>query len=263
MKIGGSLLRNGAPEEMLTDIATQAGSRQLVLVHGGGDLVTEVAQKLGKEQRFIVSPGGIRSRFTDKETSEIYTMVMSGMISKRLVAGLERQGVKAVSLSGLDGSLILARRKKQLVAVDERGRRMMIDGGYTGKVEHVNSDLVERLLAGGYVPLVSPVAISEEGDALNIDGDKAAASAAVALRADSIVFLTNVGGLMKDGALVEKLSAAEARDLLPTIGFGMQKKVMASIESVEGGVREAIICSGREKSPLTRGFEHSNCTVIS
>lgn len=263
VKVGGSLLKQGAPDHILDDLARQARSNQLILVHGGGDLVTDMAQRLGKEQRFIVSPEGIRSRFTDKETSEIYTMVMSGVISKNLTAALAMRGVGAVSLSGLDGSLLVARRKKKLITIDGRGRRMLIDGGYTGKVEKVNSELIEMLMAGGYLPLVSPVAISEEGESLNIDGDRAAASVALATRADAIVFLTKVGGLMNDGKLVERISAGEARTLLPSIGFGMQKKVIASAECVEGGVPEAIICSGAVENPVTMGLGHSNCTVIS
>ena len=263
VKLGGSILKDGNSDTIMEDLARQSGSNQLIVVHGGGDLVTDIAQRLGKEQKFIVSPEGIRSRFTDKETSEIYTMVMSGMISKRLAAALERRGVKAVSLAGVDGSLLLARRKKKLVTVDGRGRKILIDGGYTGKVEHVNSDLIERLLAGGYLPLISPVAISEEGEPLNIDGDRAAASVAVAVGARAIVFLTNVDGLMMDGKLVEKISAVQAGSFISSIGFGMQKKVMASIECIEGGVSEAIICSGLKANPVSMGLGHSNCTVIS
>jgi len=263
VKLGGSLMKDGVPDTIIDDLAGQAGSQQLILVHGGGDLVTDIAQKLGKEQRFIVSPDGIRSRFTDKETSEIYTMVMSGLISKRLAAALHRRGVRAVSLSGLDGSLLLAKRKKKLVSVDERGRRMLIDGGYTGKIEHVNSDLIERLLAGGYLPLISPVAVSEDGEALNIDGDRAAAGTAIAIGAKAIVFLTNVNGLMIDGSLVKRISVSRARGLLPSIGYGMQKKVMAGVECVEQGVPEAVICSGTVTNPVTKALNHSNCTVIS
>jgi len=263
VKVGGSLLNDGVPATILDDLAVQARSLQLILVHGGGDLVTEVAHRLGKEQRFIVSPSGIRSRYTDKETSEIYTMVMSGMISKRLVASLASRGTRAVSLSGLDGSLLVAKRKKKLIAVDERGRKVLVDGGYTGKVEQVNSGLIEMLLLGGYLPLISPVAMSEEGEALNVDGDRAAAGAAIATKADAIVFLTNVSGLLKDGKLVERASVADARAMLPSIGFGMQKKVMASLECIEGGVSEAIICSGLVEKPIARGLDHSNCTVIS
>ncbi len=263
VKIGGSLLVGGVPKAIVEDAAARAASDQLVLVHGGGGLVTDMAQKLGKEQRFITSPDGIRSRYTDRETAEIYTMVMSGLVSKRLVAALAEKGTRVVSLTGMDGALFQAARKKKLVAVDERGRRMLIDGGYTGRVRQVDSALLELLLVNGYLPLVSPVAISEECEPLNIDGDRAAASAAAALKADAIVFLTNVDGLMMDGKLVPTLSAAKAKALLPSIGPGMQKKVMASVECVEGGVAEAVICSGSTKGPIGAALRHDNCTVIS
>jgi len=263
VKIGGSLLTDAAPDSLLADVAKLAQSNELVLVHGGGELVTQIAQKMGKEQRFIVSPEGIRSRFTDRETVDIYTMVMSGLISKRLTSALAARGVRAVSLSGLDGSLMSGARKKRLVSMDERGRRVVVEGGYTGKVRGFNPDLIQRLHAGGYLPLISPVAIGEEGEPLNVDGDRAAASAALATKADAVVFLTNVRGLLADGQTVERLGIGEARSLLPSIGFGMQKKVMASIECVEGGVPEAIICSGVGPTPISSGLSHVGCTVIS
>jgi len=263
VKIGGSLLKGHPPDSILDDIAVRAAENRLILVHGGGDLVTSVAEKLGKKQTFIVSPNGVRSRFTDKDTAEIYTMVMSGMISARLTAGLAKRDVKAVSLSGLDGSLLVAKRKGKLVTVDGRGRRIMVEGGYTGKIESVNLELIERLLEGGYVPIISPVAISREGECLNVDGDRAASSTAIAVRADVLIFLTNVPGLMNGKRLVERASAVQARAILPSIGFGMQKKVLASAESVEGGVREAIICSGTVAEPIASGLNHQNCTVIS
>ncbi len=263
VKLGGSILKEGAPDALLDDIAVQSGRHQLILVHGGGDIVTEVARKLGKEQRFIVSPEGVRSRFTDKETAEIYTMVMSGMISARLTAGLAKRGVRAVSLSGMDGSLLLAKRKRKLVVVDERGRKVAIDGGYTGRVERVNSGLLLGLLGEGYLPVISPVAISEGGEPLNIDGDRAASSTAVAVEADAVAFLTNVQGVLDGGRLVERLTTSEARAILPSIGFGMQKKVLAAAESVEAGVREAIICSGTGRSPVGGAVRHLGCTVVS
>lgn len=263
VKVGGSLIKRAPPDAVLDDVARLARKNRLIMVHGGGDLVTSVAEKLGKKQMFIVSPSGVRSRFTDKETAEIYTMVMSGMVSARMTEGLAKRGVNAVSLSGLDGSLFVAKRKEKLVTIDGRGRKIMLDGGYTGKIEKVNSDLVERLLEGGYVPVISPIAMSKEGESLNVDGDRAASSTAIAIRANAVVFLTNVTGLMKGEELVERASVAQARALLPSIGFGMQKKLLASAESVEGGVREAIICSGAVVDPVTRGLNHQNCTVIS
>jgi [amino group carrier protein]-L-2-aminoadipate 6-kinase len=263
IKIGGSLMKEGVPAGMVEDIAALAPSHQIVLVHGGGEVVTQYATRLGKEQRFVVSPEGIRSRYTDRETAEIYLMIMSGLLAKRLVEALSRSGLKGVSLSGTDGGLLQGKRKSKLVIVDERGRKVAIEGGYTGKVQGVNSGLLDSLLEQGYVPIVSPVAIGEQGEPLNVDGDRAASSIAVGSRADSVLFTTNVDGLSLDDKLVSHLTPAEASAKLPKIGFGMQKKVMAAAEAVEGGVKEAIICSGTRTSPVTRALSHEACTVVS
>jgi acetylglutamate/LysW-gamma-L-alpha-aminoadipate kinase len=190
-------------------------------------------------------------------------MVMTGLLAKRLVLALSKAGAKGVSVSGLDATLMRAKRKSRLVVVDERGRKIAMDGGYTGKVQQVNAELLEALLADGYVPVVSPVAVSEEGDPLNVDGDRAASSVALGTKSDAIVFMTNVDGLQLDGAIVAHLTPSAASSRLQEIGFGMQKKIMAAVEAVEGGVREAVICSGMRNSPLTRALSHENCTVIS
>ncbi|HEV2225179.1 MAG TPA: [LysW]-aminoadipate/[LysW]-glutamate kinase [Nitrososphaerales archaeon] len=262
VKIGGSLMKDGIPEALIDDVASLSPTNQLILVHGGGDVVTEMATRLGKEQRFVVSPGGIKSRYTDKETAEIYQMVMSGLLAKRLVLALGRAGVRSISLSGADGGLMQARRKMKLVTVDERGRKVAIDGGYTGKVQQVNSSLLGLLLSNGYLPVVSPVATSEAGEPLNVDGDRAASSIAVGSGADAVIFATDVDGLKLDGGVVAHLTPAEATSRLSKVGFGMQKKVMAAAEAVQGGVKEAIICSGTRKNPLTKALAHDKCTVI-
>jgi len=263
VKIGGSLMKEGVPMSMIEDVASLAPSHQVVIVHGGGDVVTQYATKLGKEQRFVVSPDGIRSRYTDRETAEIYQMVMSGLLAKRLVSALGAAGLKSVSLSGSDGQLLQGKRKTKLVIMDDRGRKVAIEGGYTGKVVGVNAQLVDTLLSQGYVPVVSPVAAGEASEPLNVDGDRAAASVAVGIRSDAVVFLTNVDGLKLDEKLVAHLTPAEASSRLPEIGFGMQKKVMAAVEAVENGVGEAIICSGTRDGPMTKALAHDTCTVIS
>jgi acetylglutamate/LysW-gamma-L-alpha-aminoadipate kinase len=256
-------MKEGVPTHLIDDVASLSGSHQLVLVHGGGDVVTDYATRLGKEQRFVVSPEGIRSRYTDRGTAEIYQMVMSGLLAKRLVQALQKAGLKAVSLSGTDGALIQGKRKTKLVVIDERGRKVAIEGGYTGKVSGVNSELLEELLSHGYLPVISPVAAGESGEPLNVDGDRVAASIAVGANADSVVFLTNVDGLELNGKVAAHLSPAEASSNLPKIGFGMQKKVMAAAEAVDAGVKEAIICSGKRDAPLALALAHDRCTVIS
>ncbi len=218
---------------------------------------------MGKEQKFIVSPGGIKSRFTDKETAEIFTMVMSGKINKMIVSLLQKNGINAVGLSGVDGRIIQAERKKKLIVVNEKGRKMIIDGGYTGKIQDVNSGLVKIILDNGYVPVISPIAISEESDFLNVDGDRAAAYVAGKMGSDKILFLTNVDGLLMDEKLVTKLSLAEAKAIIPKIGFGMEKKILAATEAIEMGVKQAIVASGQRENPISSAIANEKCTVIS
>lgn len=261
IKIGGSVV-DGLHPSALADIKEIAEEEQLVFVHGGGKEVTSIATKLGKEQRFIVSPGGVRSRYTDKETAEIYTMVMSGKINKAIVGMLLRQGIKAVGIAGIDGGILKAERKKKLVIVNEKGRKMIIDGGYTGKINAVDPSLVNHLVSSGYVPVISPIALSEEFDFLNVDGDRAAAYVAVGLKADKVIFITNVNGLMLNEKLVTSLTLEQAKETLPKIGFGMEKKVLACTEALEMGVKEAIIASGQVDRPVSSAIAHSNCTVI-
>jgi [amino group carrier protein]-L-2-aminoadipate/L-glutamate 6-kinase len=262
IKIGGSVV-DGLHPSTISDLKKVSEQEKVILVHGGGKEVTKISEALGKEQKFIVSPGGIKSRYTDKETAEIFTMVMSGKINKMIVGMLQKNGINAVGLSGIDGKIIQAERKKKLVVINEKGRKMAIDGGYTGKIQDVNTNLVRSILDQGYVPVISPIAISEEFDFLNVDGDRAAAYVAGKMRSDKILFLTNVDGLLMDDKLVNKLSLAEAKEILPKIGFGMEKKILASTEALEMGVKEAIIANGQKENPVSSAIAHYNCTVIS
>jgi acetylglutamate/LysW-gamma-L-alpha-aminoadipate kinase len=262
VKVGGSILKE-VPSELVSDIKNILSEHQLVLVHGGGKGVTEVASKLGKEQQFVFSPTGFRSRYTDKETMEIFTMVMTGKINKKLVSALQQQKIQVVGLSGLDGSIVQATRKKRIVIVDERGRKRVIDGGYTGKVSQINVSLLKLLLENGYVPLVSPVAVSEESEPLNVDADRTAAAIAGALKADKLVLLTDVEGLKLDNKLVSKLSVSDVEEALPKIGGGMITKVYAAQEALSQGVNEVVICSGIREKPISSGLKHEVGTVIS
>ena len=262
IKIGGSVV-DGLHPSTISDLKKVSQHEKIILVHGGGKEVTKISEALGKEQKFIVSPGGIKSRYTDKETVEIFTMVMSGKINKMIVRILQKNGINAVGLSGIDGKIIQAERKKKLIVINEKGRKMAIDGGYTGKIQDVNSSLVSVILDQGYVPVISPIALSEEFDFLNVDGDRAAAYVAGKMHSDKILFLTNVDGLMMDDKLVKKLSLSEAKEILPKIGFGMEKKILAATEALELGVKEALVANGQKENPISAAIAHDNCTVIS
>lgn len=261
VKIGGSIL-NGDSSEIVSDIKNVLSANQIVLVHGGGKEVTEIASKLGKKQEFVVSPDGFRSRYTDKETIEIYTMAMAGKINKQIVSALQSKGIPVIGLSGLDGLLVRANRKKRLVIVDERGRKRIIDGGYTGTISQVNAQLLQLLINNGYVPVIAPIATGEEFEPLNVDGDRAAAYIAGALKADRLILLTDVEGLMLNGKLVSKLSISEAKEALPKIGRGMITKVYAAMEAINQGVGEVLITSGLQKLPISSSLKHECGTVI-
>ena len=260
IKIGGSVVDNLHPTT-ISDIKNVV-NQGVIIVHGGGKEVTKISEQLGKEPKFVTSPSGIKSRYTDKETAEIFTMVMSGSINKKIVRMLQKNGINAVGFSGVDAKTIQAERKKKLLIVNEKGRKQAIDGGYTGKISKVNAPFILSLLDQGLTPVISPIAISEEFDFLNVDGDRAAAYVAAAVKSDKVLFVTNVDGLLMDDKLVPKLSLAEAKEIRTKVGPGMEKKILAATEALDMGVKEVIIANGQKENPISSAIAHDNCTVI-
>ncbi|MEE9511614.1 MAG: [LysW]-aminoadipate/[LysW]-glutamate kinase [Nitrosopumilaceae archaeon] len=260
IKIGGSVVDNLHPTT-ISDIKNVV-EQGVIIVHGGGKEVTKISEQLGKEPKFVTSPSGIKSRYTDKETAEIFTMVMSGSINKKIVRMLQKNGINAVGFSGVDAKTIQAERKKKLLIVNEKGRKQAIDGGYTGKISKVNAPFILSLLDQGLTPVISPIAISEEFDFLNVDGDRAAAYVAAAVKSDKVLFVTNVDGLLMDDKLVPKLSLAEAKEIRTKVGPGMEKKILAATEALDMGVKEVIIANGQKENPISSAIAHDNCTVI-
>lgn len=260
IKIGGSIVSEGLYSGILEDIAKSVKER-FIIVHGGGNEVSKYQKALGKEPVFVTSPEGIRSRYTDRETVDIYNMVMR-KIGSEMALKLSSLGLRSVSLSGIDGGTLVAERKKKLVIIDERGRKRAIDGGYTGRIKETNPSLLNLLLENGFVPVVSPVAVSYEWEPLNVDGDRAAAAVAAAVKATSLIIFTNVDGVIVDGKVKEKMTVSEARETIARVGPGMDKKIMACVEAVEGGVKEGIIANGRVSSPFSNAVNGLR-TVIS
>ncbi len=261
IKIGGSVVDDLHPSTIL-DIKKISEKEGLIIVHGGGKEVTKVCEQLGKEPKFVTSPSGIKSRYTDQETVEIFTMVMSGRVNKTIVRMLQKNGINAVGLSGIDGRIIEAERKKKLLIVNEKGRKQAIEGGYTGKISNVNDSLIKSLLDQGFTPVISPIALSEESEFLNVDGDRAAAYIAGKVHSEKVLFITNVDGLLMDDKLVENLTLAEAKEIRPKIGPGMEKKILAATEALDMGVKEALIANGQRENPISSAIAHDNCTVI-
>lgn len=263
VKIGGAAgLDFSAVCQDLADLV-KAG-RRLVVVHGGSDATNELSRQLGHEPKFITSPSGHTSRRTDARTLEIFQMACRGQVNPRLVTGLLKLGVNAVGVSGLDGRLWEGARKPAVRAV-ENGRTVIIRDDYTGSVERVNTTLLTTLLDAGFTPVVAPPAITPEGEAINIDADRAAAQTAAALGAQTLVLLTNVPGLLRsfpdEGSLISRVPRNALGEMEALAQGRMKKKIMGAGEALEGGVKRAIIADGRAAQPVTRALAGAGTTI--
>ena len=262
IKVGGRAMQDALSEAALTDLETITHRTPTVLVHGGGNTVSGIAQKMGVEQKFVTSPEGFRSRYTDAETIQIYTMVMAGKVNKQIVMQLMAKKIPAVGLSGLDGGLIQAQRKRRLIVKDERGRRKLIDGGYTGLVTHTDGALLQTLIGAGYVPVIAPIALGEENEPLNIDGDRTAARVATAVNAETLLLITDVPGVRLQSGVTRNLNADEAKMNLPNLGPGMITKVYAALEALSGGVSRVLVAPGTGSTPYTAALTGEAGTLI-
>ena len=170
-----------------------ADGQRLVLVHGGSAEANALGEAVEKPPRFVTSPSGYTSRYTNRETLEVFAMAVNGKVNTFLVEQLQMLGVNALGLCGVDGGLLKAKRKAA-IRIIENGKKKILRDDYTGKIEGVNISLLQTLLNGGYTPVIAPMALSENGEALNVDADRAAAMVAAALNADSLLLLTAVPG---------------------------------------------------------------------
>ncbi|MHB1005934.1 MAG: [LysW]-aminoadipate kinase [Chloroflexota bacterium] len=244
--------------------ATIKGGADIVLVHGGSHETNVLSERLGKPPRFVTSISGVESRYTDRETLEIFTMVYVGKVNKYIVEQLQRHGVNAVGFSGIDGRLLEGARKP-FIKVIEDGKRKVLRDDFTGKVERVNTNLVHLLHDNGYTLVVTPPAISYEGEAINVDGDRAAAVLAAALGAEKLVILSNVPGLLRDVADESSLIREIRKDQIDRYAdFAkgrMKKKVMGAAEALREGVREVIFADARVENAVMKALEGEG-TVI-
>lgn len=226
----------------------------LVFVHGGSAEANALGEALDQPPRFVTSPSGFSSRYTDRPTLEVFTMAVNGKINTLLVEQLQKLGVNALGLSGLDGRLLQARRKSAIRVV-ENGKQKVLRGDYTGKIETVNIPLLGGLLAADVTPVISPMAVSEAGEALNVDADRAAAAIAAALEAEALLLFTAVPGLMRDfpdeSTVIQELPAEDLSAALEYAEGRMKKKVLGAKEALEGGVERVIIADGRISQPIT------------
>ncbi|HMQ30306.1 MAG TPA: [LysW]-aminoadipate kinase [Chloroflexaceae bacterium] len=247
IKVGGSA---GNDYDALCDdlAARRAAGETFVLVHGGSAETNRLGEAVGHPPRFVTSPSGYTSRYTDRRTLELFMMAAGGLVNKGLVERLQARGCNAVGLSGLDGRLLEGRRKATIRVV-EGGRQKLLRDDWTGTVDRVNTPLLRALLDAGYLPVVAPLACSEAGEALNVDGDRAAAAIAAALGAASLLLLSNVPGLLRsfpdESSLIARIPRAEVEAHLPLAEGRMKKKLLGAQEALAAGVGRVVLGDAR------------------
>jgi acetylglutamate/LysW-gamma-L-alpha-aminoadipate kinase len=252
-------------DALVADVAELSKKgQQLVLAHGGSHETNMISTALGKPPQFVTSISGYESRYTDRETLEIFAMVVAGKINKLLVEKLQRAGVNALGLCGADGRLMEGHRKDVLKIIED-GKRKVLRGDWSGALERVNTKLLNLLLENGYTPVVAPVGISYEGDMMNVDADRVAATLASAIKADTLILLSNVPGLLSKfpdlNSLIKELPRNRLEEGLQAAQGRMKKKILGAKEALEGGVGRVIIADARVESPITRALEGQG-TVI-
>jgi [amino group carrier protein]-L-2-aminoadipate 6-kinase len=256
VKVGGAIGINY--DTVLDDIAALIKKKELILfVHGGKGELEKVSTKLGNPPKWITTASGHTSRRTTKETMEQFTMVYAGRMNKMIVEKLQQRGINAVGLSGIDGRLIVAKKKN--IRIVDNGKKKILRDDYTGKIVEVNTKVLTTLLEAGFTPVVCPPAISEESQPLNVDGDRMTAMLAQAFKANTVIYLSNVPGLLKDknkeSTLIKKISKENVEDFMQYAQGTMKKKVMGAMEAVEAGVGKVIFADARIKHPIQNALK--------
>lgn len=246
IKYGGSAMVDPAlQQQVMTDVVLlKYVGLHPVIIHGGGGRISQWMQRLGMEPRFVAG-----LRVTDAETMRLAQMVLVGNVNQEIVALINRLGGPAVGLSGADGGLIVA-RKRRLPGQED------VDLGYVGEVERVNAGLIHLLEDQGYIPVISSIGVGPGGEPYNINADTVAGAVAAAIQADKLILLTDVRGVLEDPAdpstLISTLSLEQARRLVkePHVQGGMIPKLEACIQALEAGVPRAHIIDGRRPHAL-------------
>jgi acetylglutamate kinase len=219
-----------------------------VVVHGGGPQINSVLKCMG------ISPQFIRGmRLTDEPTMDVVEMVLGGKLNKAIVAQINRQGGKAVGLSGKDGGLITAEKLHIVYQPDENSPPEIIDPGLVGQVTQINPEIIHTLTEHGFIPVIAPVGAGAEGETYNINADLVASHVAMALTAGRLILLTDVDGILDaSGALISSLNTEIAHRMIQekTISGGMIPKVECALDAVERGVQKVHIINGTRRHAL-------------
>jgi acetylglutamate/LysW-gamma-L-alpha-aminoadipate kinase len=263
VKVGGGTSLN--TDAIVDDIVSlRATGTELLLVHGGAQTTNALAEALGHAPQFVTSESGHVSRRTDRRTLEIFEMAYCGQLNKMWVEKLQTRSVNAIGLSGLDGRIFEGVRKDTLrIRID--GRRIVLRDDWTGTVDRVNTALLRLLIDAGFFPVLTPPGASTAGEAINVDGDRAAAMVAGAFEADALVILTDTPGLLRafpdESTLIREIPRTQAERFMQFAEGRMKKKVMGAVEAIGEGVRKVIFADGRVAEPITRALAGSGTHI--
>ncbi|MBW1888372.1 MAG: acetylglutamate kinase [Deltaproteobacteria bacterium] len=219
-----------------------------VVVHGGGPQINLVLERMGMDSKFVRG-----MRLTDEPTMDVVEMVLGGKVNKRIVAQINRQGGKAVGLSGKDANLIRA-KKLHIVHQNEKTKTPeIIDPGLVGQVTHIDPSIIHTLIQEDFIPIIAPIGVGESGDTYNINADLVAGSIATALSAGRLIFLTDVDGVLDaSGKLISSISAENINQMVEeqTVSGGMIPKIECSLEALKNGVEKVHIINGSRRHAL-------------
>lgn len=216
-----------------------------VVVHGGGPQIGDTLRKMGKESQFYRG-----MRITDQETMDVVEMVLVGKVNKEIVGLINSEGGRAVGLSGKDGALICARKLLMESSGDQERPPEIVDLGKVGEVERVNPEVLLALEKERFIPVIAPVGVGPQGDSYNINADLVAGAVAASLKAEKLILLTDVEGVMDEaGRLVTTIRASQVKDMIDrgVIRGGMIPKVNCCLDAISGGVSKAHIVDGRQE----------------
>lgn len=245
VKYGGNAMTD---EELKASFARDIVLMKLVgmnpvVVHGGGPQIGELLDKLKIESHFVDG-----MRVTDSATMDVVEMVLGGSVNKEIVSMLNQNGGKAIGITGKDGNLIRAKKLEVTRESDELKSPEIIDIGHVGEVKHIDKQVIEALRDGGFIPVIAPIGVGENGESFNINADLVAGKVAEVLQAEKLMLLTNVSGLQnKDGEVLTGLSTQQVDGLIAdgTIYGGMLPKIQCAQDAVKGGVKSSHIVDGR------------------
>lgn len=214
-----------------------------VIVHGGGPQIGKLLERIGKKSEFVQG-----MRVTDRETMDVVEMVLGGLVNKEIVSLINKNGGKAIGLTGKDGGLIRARKLLMKSLPAEGLPSEIIDIGHVGEVESIDPQVVALLDTQNFIPVIAPIGVGADGEAYNINADVVAGKLAITLCAEKLMLLTNTTGVLdKDGTLLTGLTTAKVNALIAdgTIHGGMLPKVNYALDAVNSGVKSAHIIDGR------------------